>query len=1149
MHMQRFVFCFSFIFLAVIYNLLGQDYPQTRELIPATPTTAALGKYGEVPVSMHTGIPSITVPLAQLSGKDLSLGIELSYHAGGVKVEEMASWVGLNWSLIAGGVITRQIRSLPDEDQFGFFNKTVKNSQFAQNYLLNVQNSLNGMMDFEPDVFFFNFAGEAGKFMYNEQTEKFVTIDKSQNQIKYNSEKGWEIVSGNGTTYYFHDQEINVSNNSCLPSSSTTTVTGWYLTKIVNANRTDSIQFEYSRYGYSFQTIISADRIFIPYGSTECNAIGGSNIQPVCFRNNSFNALRLKKIIARSGKIEFRTSLVQRLDIQFDYGLEFIDIYGPSNTLLHSIKLIQDYFLADVSYLNRLRLKGIEKISPAPPNGGTAVVEKVRSFEYTSEDIPSRFSYAQDYWGYYNGQTSNSTLIPTVVVQTANGPLSVTGANRDPSDEELHSQVGMLKKIIYPTGGFTTFEYESHKVNSNYFPKTQYNSVQLDASMGSGLVYSVNFSLNYPPNLLNGNSVNGGAFVSIEIDGITCDYGQISGQASTGCAVISLTGPVGFTLTGNIADRYLPNGNYTLTFNFNTNTHGLSSWQDFYARVLWKELVSGSSTYGGLRIKKISSFDPLTNKIASQKSYEYHIESDANISSAANDKEPSFVRSVAFRKEEECPIAGCTAIVNYCNALKISATSNYPVSGLTDNVTYSFVTVLDGQNGENGKSTFEYSNTPDDVVETYPYQPANKNDWMRGQLLKQKDYVYKNQSYHLLREIKNVYTFHSENLPNIQGIKVFPLHNGIETVYLNSTGAGIWGPATLFTEGDYSTQAYLLNYGFRSTLDSTIVTEYDQFNPVLKFKSSERNYFNKDHLNLVRKEIVTSNGNIFVNRFKYLNDYLNIGTDDASLAISLMKTKNMVNTLIESSSWKKRTATDSTLISANLSVYSVENGKVFLKRALSHPNSAGFLESSIFANQFIFSSNYNEELNIGKYDDIGNIREAYGKEGVFLSFIWNTEKLNPIVALRGAKVDDVYYTSFEDTGVTHIDATTNQNLAKSGNKVLDAGTYSIPLSYNSQASNLKMSYWYWANNKWNFSGELPFTRNITSTGSKLDEIRVYPAGAQLTTYTYKLGVGVSSATDQNGITTNYEYDSFGRLEAIKDDQKNVVKSVQYKYQN
>lgn len=57
-------------------------------------------------MSYYTGVPNISVPLYSIKGRELELPVELNYHAGGVRVEEIASWVGIGWSLNAGGVIT-----------------------------------------------------------------------------------------------------------------------------------------------------------------------------------------------------------------------------------------------------------------------------------------------------------------------------------------------------------------------------------------------------------------------------------------------------------------------------------------------------------------------------------------------------------------------------------------------------------------------------------------------------------------------------------------------------------------------------------------------------------------------------------------------------------------------------------------------------------------------------------------------------------------------------------------------------------------------------------------------------------------------------------------------------------------------------------
>ena len=58
-----------------------------------SPTAASLGKFGDVPVSLYTGTPAIDIPLYGVQGRTLSVPIALQYHASGIKVGDIASWV------------------------------------------------------------------------------------------------------------------------------------------------------------------------------------------------------------------------------------------------------------------------------------------------------------------------------------------------------------------------------------------------------------------------------------------------------------------------------------------------------------------------------------------------------------------------------------------------------------------------------------------------------------------------------------------------------------------------------------------------------------------------------------------------------------------------------------------------------------------------------------------------------------------------------------------------------------------------------------------------------------------------------------------------------------------------------------------------
>lgn len=86
--------------------------------VPQSPNVAGLGKYGDYQVSHFTGIPDISIPIFEAKSGSLSVPIALSYHASGVKPTDVGSWVGMGWSLSAGGQVARNVQGKPDEDTY-----------------------------------------------------------------------------------------------------------------------------------------------------------------------------------------------------------------------------------------------------------------------------------------------------------------------------------------------------------------------------------------------------------------------------------------------------------------------------------------------------------------------------------------------------------------------------------------------------------------------------------------------------------------------------------------------------------------------------------------------------------------------------------------------------------------------------------------------------------------------------------------------------------------------------------------------------------------------------------------------------------------------------------------------------------------------
>ena len=105
--------------IIILFLIIGIQqlyaYVPKEIVTPISPNATSLGEYGEVPVSPYTGLPLIQIPLHEISLSGHKIPISLSYHAGGVRPDQHPGWLGLGWSLNAGGCISRIVKDLPDE--------------------------------------------------------------------------------------------------------------------------------------------------------------------------------------------------------------------------------------------------------------------------------------------------------------------------------------------------------------------------------------------------------------------------------------------------------------------------------------------------------------------------------------------------------------------------------------------------------------------------------------------------------------------------------------------------------------------------------------------------------------------------------------------------------------------------------------------------------------------------------------------------------------------------------------------------------------------------------------------------------------------------------------------------------------------------
>lgn len=216
-----------------------------------SPTAASLGKFGDVPVSLATGTPDVSIPIFTLRGRTLELPIALRYHASGIRVEEVGGWVGMGWALEAGGAITRTVRGLADESAAGYY-WTGHNWWSAANWPTPSSTTLTALLnetiDGEPDQYVFSFAGRSGQFVMgptnsSPTSQEVRTIPYQKVRIVPNSPgniTSWEITTEDGTRYTFGAMETNTDYNVTNPGGEIpahygdTYVTTWQLTRIVS---------------------------------------------------------------------------------------------------------------------------------------------------------------------------------------------------------------------------------------------------------------------------------------------------------------------------------------------------------------------------------------------------------------------------------------------------------------------------------------------------------------------------------------------------------------------------------------------------------------------------------------------------------------------------------------------------------------------------------------------------------------------------------------------------------------------------------------------------------------------------------------------------------------------------------------------------
>lgn len=253
---------------------------------------------GNVSPSLFTGRLTYTIPLYTIDDPDFHMDIALRYSSEGFKPFQPSGCYGRDWNLIAGGCITRVVQGYPDDQKndhyllysikdtlWGFSRAMQDGNRLDKNAVFDMADTVyapcglfmypdrhisppckDNVIDYLPDIFYFDFCGYKGRFIINNHCEAriisgdFVKIDISQmKELSLSSTVSGSyapegksyitIQTIDGYTYIFGGNKPSVE-YSCVCRKSghlyqdLPAVTAWHLTKIIAPNGR-SITFDY----------------------------------------------------------------------------------------------------------------------------------------------------------------------------------------------------------------------------------------------------------------------------------------------------------------------------------------------------------------------------------------------------------------------------------------------------------------------------------------------------------------------------------------------------------------------------------------------------------------------------------------------------------------------------------------------------------------------------------------------------------------------------------------------------------------------------------------------------------------------------------------------------------------------------------------
>ena len=1074
----------------------GQAMTNLRtDIIPHSPEAEAMGKYGVLPVTLYSGLPSITVPIYDLKTPNLDLPFSLSYNYNGYKPNEIPTWAGIGWSVQGGGSIIRIVKGQVDESMGtnGHYDDYVKINGMVWNQKFLTQIALK-QIDPQPDVYIFNVGGYSGKFLLI-KGRAYLFPHQNIQIIPYQT--GFKLIDDKGNSYTFLNYETTYQKTLTPGSYVPTHKSCWYVSQVISANKKDTVTFGYTSYSYREPNNYIENYTINGSLGTGLNTSGHSYVE-YAINGNQISALLLTTVTSRYGNIYFSPSTIDRQDMSGSTGgkyLDYINITNSDGTYSKQLKLNHAYFGTGTNLRLNLQSVVIKQVNPAVDIGQY-------SFQYAGATgtLPDNGTKGIDMYGYYNGKINNAMLFPTGHFT----PSLYTYGDR--SSNMQYSQIGILNQITYPTGGYSKLIYEQNK-----------------KGLGS--------------TLSDGPGLRIKSITSYNNDCTTQFIKQYTYDNGGG---INSGGISGSTLYADCAQYNIT----TYSAGIKSALSEFSDEQFFYTQVdeLTQDYKQGKTRYiysslGGIQRDV---------KLVSQTDYQFNGVNYLPVKDVTNQYHTTVMND--FSATEVLPKTVIGTACNTCNfcfqlqspdptqpsdLLTIFGTT--PVSSMQSNYT----TILNEQHSEYNNlgqvslqnMTNYYYDNPSHLYPTRIITTNSKGQQLSTYLKYPLDYI--------LGQTTSLDLMNKTFVSNL-GVAM----NVVSTCLANEQTAL------------QPYQPYHNNTAYNQQQFTTIANQYN---------------CQADFLTSIASATQSRN-TAWTNYLSFLNSSISSNSNLWQKGVLWMQANNIISPVIEKYITVKQADGNDYVLSATRNEYNILNNTAGVQAVFPVAISQVELTSPLLLSTFASNADayYKPQIQFG-YDSKLNLAVQNKTLDKKVSYLWDYQNSYPIaqVATPTPGVTDISYTSFEAEGMGNWqlnNGSINSAIGVTGTKSYTLGGVNSISRSGLSAGSYVVSYWLKnatgtpsvnslsaiagvSKNNWTlFTITLNNITSVAINGSGvIDELRLYPANAQMVTYTYKPIAGISSECDAANHITNYTYDGIGRLTIAQDQDNNILKSYSYNY--